>query len=202
MRQSFTFHDIVIPTSAHGMVRNIKNKKISHQAHGNKVWNASLALMDYLSDYDVTDHEIMEIGCGWGVVSSMLARKGAHVQSVDYDPNVAPYYELIRELNNTQGMLRITDLTRLDLGDLAHIDWIVGADVCFWDEQLDGLVEFIKQALKAGVAEIMLADPGRKTFWRLEQYLNGFCQPELIEIKLNEPRQVSAYILSITNDKA
>jgi hypothetical protein len=90
----------------------------------------------------------------------------------------------------------------LDLGDLAHIDWIVGADVCFWDEQLDGLVKFIKQALKAGVAEIMLADPGRKTFWRLEQYLHGFCQPELIEIKLNEPRQVSAYILSITNDEA
>ena len=123
MRWSFDFHNINIPTSAHVLVRDIKQKNYDHDAHGDKVWNSCLALMDYLSEVDIKDLEVMDVGCGWGVLSSFLAKKGANVQSVDCDKSIQPYYQLIKELNNTSSMLRIADIASLEERDFANIDW-------------------------------------------------------------------------------
>ena len=197
MRWSFDFHNINIPTSAHVLVRDIKQKNYDHDAHGDKVWNSCLALMDYLSEADIKDLEVMDVCCGWGVLSSFLAKKGANVQSVDCDKSIQPYYQLIKELNNTSSMLRIADIASLEERDFANIDWIVGSDICFWDEQIQMYVKMIRTALESGVAEILIADPGRETFWKLEQYCNAFCNPEIVEIQLNKPRKVKAYVMCI-----
>ena len=67
-------------------------------------------------------------------------------------------------------MLRIADIANLEERDFANIDWIVGSDICFWDQQIQMYVKMIRTALESGVAEILIADPGRETFWKLEQY--------------------------------
>ena len=153
--------------------------------------------MDYLSEVDIKDLEVMDVGCGWGVLSSFLAKKGANVQSVDCDKSIQPYYQLIKELNNTSSMLRLADIASLEERDFANIDWIVGSDICFWDEQIQMYVKMIRTALESGVAEILIADPGRETFWKLEQYCNAFCNPEIVEIQLNKPKKVKAYVMCI-----
>lgn len=53
------------------------------------------------------------------------------MQSVDCDKSIQPYYQLIKELNNTSSMLRIADIASLEERDFANIDWIVGSDICF-----------------------------------------------------------------------
>src|SRR5437588_8010587 len=48
--------------------------------------------------------------------------------------------------------------------DLAAFDLIVGADICFWEELVDPLYQLVRHGVTVGVAEILIADPGRPPF--------------------------------------
>ena len=48
--------------------------------------------------------------------------------------------------------------------ELAAFDLIVGADICFWEELVDPLYQLVRHSIAAGVAEIVVADPGRPHF--------------------------------------
>src|SRR5437867_818055 len=48
--------------------------------------------------------------------------------------------------------------------ELAAFDLIVGADICFWEELVDPLYQLVCHSVAAGVAEILVADPGRPPF--------------------------------------
>jgi hypothetical protein len=46
-------------------------------------------------------------------------------------------------------------------------DLIVGADICFWEELVDPLYQLVRHGVAAGVADILVADPGRPPFEEL-----------------------------------
>jgi predicted nicotinamide N-methyase len=48
--------------------------------------------------------------------------------------------------------------------DLAAFDLIVGTDICFWEDLVDPLYQLVQYGVAAGVAEILIADPGRPPF--------------------------------------
>jgi hypothetical protein len=48
--------------------------------------------------------------------------------------------------------------------DLAGFELIVGADICFWEELVDPLYRLVRHGVAAGVADILIADPGRPPF--------------------------------------
>ena len=74
---------------------------------------------------------------------------------------------------------------------------ILGADICFWDEMVDPLYRMIRKATRAGVEQIIVADPGRPPFdelcERAEKNLGG----ELKEWEVNRPVKTHGWLLIV-----
>ena len=56
---------------------------------------------------------------------------------------------------------------KLTQARLADVDIVAGADICFWDELTPVLYNLIRRSLRAGVKQIIIADPGRSPFYAL-----------------------------------
>jgi len=50
------------------------------------VWPAGLALAEEMSRFPVTGKHILELGCGLGLASLVLARRGADITACDHHP--------------------------------------------------------------------------------------------------------------------
>ena len=164
-----------------GSHRRVRDLKTDHEPeiHGDKFWNTSFLLMDYLQHQGLPKKaKVMEVGCGWGLAGIYCAREhGAEVTGVDADPNVFPYLHLHAEVNEVSVSTRTALFQDLKKKHLADQDLVIGADICFWDEMVDPLYKLIRKAVKAGVGQVIVADPGRPPFdevcERAEKKLGG-----------------------------
>jgi predicted RNA methylase len=64
------FEGIKIPISTDKEIKKIKKELNGHAMHGNKVWNSTFVLIDVLKSIDIKDNKILDLGCGWGVLTS------------------------------------------------------------------------------------------------------------------------------------
>jgi hypothetical protein len=74
---------------------------------------------------------------------------------------------------------------------------IIGADICFWDNLVDPLRKFIRKALRNGVKQVYVADPGRPTFEKTAAYFCDRGTGEVIDWSTRRPRPISGRILKI-----
>jgi predicted nicotinamide N-methyase len=158
-------YGITIPKSSHSRIRALK-KDHEPEIHGDKFWNSSYLIMDFLEKQGLPPNpSVMEIGCGWGAAGIYCAKQHqASVVGVDADPNVFPYLHLSAEMNDVSIRTRGSRFENLKKKHLAPHDLVIGADICFWDELIDPLYAVIRKAVKAGVGQIIIADPGRPPF--------------------------------------
>ncbi len=133
---------------------------------GYRVWTSCWLLMEYIKDLRLPPGlRVMDVGCGWGLAGIYCAKSlDAKVTAVDADPEVFPFLRLHAELNQVEVTTLRRSLEHLTTADLAGVDLLIGADICFWDEMLDPMLELIQRALGAGVGLILIADPGRGSF--------------------------------------
>lgn len=155
-----------ILTPRHPHIRRLKRAHPGAELHGNKLWNASLVLIDYLSEFPLQEGaRVLELGCGWGLAGIWCARAlGASVVALDADEGVFPFLECQATANGVEVdtiQLRFEDISA---GDLAQFDAIIATDVCFWDAQVPVLRDLLAAALEEGVPRVVLADPGRPSF--------------------------------------
>ena len=95
-----TLFNIKIPTSTDKEIRKIKRKHEAPTLHGNKVWDSTLLMMDFLSRYNLSKHETaLDIGCGWGVLMTYMQRQGMDVVGIEKDINVQPFVEAVAKMN-------------------------------------------------------------------------------------------------------
>jgi predicted nicotinamide N-methyase len=64
------------------------------------VWPAGLALADEMSRFAVAGRSVLEIGCGLGIASLVLRRRGADVTATDNHPLTAEFLRRNAELND------------------------------------------------------------------------------------------------------
>ncbi|NKB65877.1 MAG: methyltransferase domain-containing protein [Candidatus Latescibacteria bacterium] len=161
-RQAF---GLTVLKAADNRIRRLK-KDHDPEIHGNKFWNSSWLLMDYLMYQGMPfNTRIMEVGCGWGLAGMFCAKHfGARVTGVDADPAVFPYLQVHAQINGVEMATKKARFEELKKKKLAKYDIILGADICFWDEMVDPLYTMIRKAVKAGVQQIIVADPGRPPF--------------------------------------
>jgi predicted nicotinamide N-methyase len=187
--------------STHPEVRKIKRKQQGHSAHGNKVWRSSFALIDYLETYPIEAHsKVLEIGCGWGL-SGLYAAKNqqADVTGIDIDASVQPYFALQNAINDSVVKFQQRRFESLTTEELNQYQYIIGSDICFWDEMTDPLFDLIERAIKSGVKKILIADPGRPPFWELGDRCSQRLNSEIITRRIYQPFKSEKYILAITN---
>ena len=151
---------------SHPEVRRVQHDAVQPSLHGHKVWPSSWVLMDYLHQRGVPPRtRVLELGCGWGLVGIACAKLfQAQVTGLDADAAVFPYLQLHAQRNGVHIAPwhgSFADLTPLDL---AAFELIVGADICFWEDLVDPLYRLVRHGVAAGVAEILVADPGRPPF--------------------------------------
>lgn len=185
--------------STHPEVRKIKRKQSGHSAHGNKNWRSSFVLMDYLSTYPPKSAcKVLDVGCGWGLSAIFMAKTfQAQVTGIDIDDSVAPYLSLQAKLNNCDIRFQNRSFETFKTAELSRYDYLIGADICFWDEMTQPLLQLIAKARKGGVNNILIADPGRPPFWELVELCASKFGSEVVTRRLKEPWRTEKYILVI-----
>lgn|SRR5699024_355589 len=186
----------------HPQVLALLEQDLEPLMHGDKIWSSTYVMMDYLMEHPPTRGErLMDIGCGWGLLSAFAAKQlGMQVTAVDADDDVLPFAKLHADINNANIEFIRKRFENITTADLKGIHTLVGTDICFWDELQPVLYNLIRRALKAGVEQIIFADPGRGPFHdlsdRCEANLNG-----RIEIHhCTDPLEESAELLIVEKD--
>ena len=183
-------HNIKIPLSSDKEVQKIKRKNKKPISHGNKVWNSSLTIIDFLSRYNLQNIETaVDVGCGWGVVLAYLQKQGLDCGGIDIDESMKDYVDVVNKLNKTSVDVLYMDYTELPKEVFTKIDLVIGCDICYWEGHVKNIVDLIKKAK----GPVLIADPGRDTFWELTKKVKG----NLHEITLKKPRAVRGYIYEI-----
>lgn len=192
-------HGIEILKKRHPLIKRMRKRLPYPAIHGDQVWSSSFLIMDYLLHYPVKSNKrIMEIGCGWGLLSIFCAQNfEAKVTATDADPNVFAYLKLHALLNGVKVKTKCRRYEKIGKKELAGQYMLLGGDICFWDKLVEPLYKVIDKSLKSGVKRVVIADPGRSPFMRLAKRCKKRLGGELLEWEVDSPKQSSGYLLVI-----
>jgi predicted nicotinamide N-methyase len=195
-----TIAGLQVPYARHPRVRAIKRQGHHPSIHGTKLWSSSDVLIDYIaSTSTIAPQSVIDAGCGWGLSGIWCAKTfGSAVASIDADASVMPYLELIAELNEVEVTPIVARFDQLHAGLLGATDWLIAADVCFWEELIDPLTSMIERAVENGPKRIMISDPRREPFFNVADTILSKYGGELVEWRVGDSRH-SGVILIIEN---
>ncbi|WP_133477695.1 class I SAM-dependent methyltransferase [Cognatilysobacter segetis] len=140
-----------------------------------QLWPAGLRLAEVMHDFDIEGKRILELGCGIGLASLVLKRRGADVVASDMHPLAESFLAYNAALNG----LPMLHFRRVDWASrvpaLGLFDVVIASDVIYEQAQVAMLADAI--ATYAGdTAEVVVTDPGRGHAARLTTALalHGF----------------------------
>lgn len=190
-----------MPNSSHPEIRRIRREGEHPSIHGNKLWKSSCLLIDYMKN-NPPEHatRVLDVGCGWGISGIWCAKKfGSEVTSVDADPHVFPYLEATAKINGVSTEHKVARFEELKKRDLEGYDMLIAADICFWDELVDPVANLVKRAVKAGVKQILIADPERSPFFEMAEKCEKRYYAEVIDWKTKSPIKARGAIMVLEN---
>jgi predicted nicotinamide N-methyase len=155
--------------------------------------------MDYLEHYPARrGSTVMEIGCGWGPAAVYCAKSmGARVTGMDMDKEVFPFLEVLAAINDVEVRPLRRRFERITAGELGAAKLIVGSDICFWDSLVSPVFNLVSRALKGGTRRVIIADPGRPTFYELVDRCANRFRATLTEWYALEPERITGEVLEI-----
>ncbi|MBD99034.1 MAG: methyltransferase [Verrucomicrobia bacterium] len=72
-------------------------------------WSTAL-LMEYIEQHDLKDKNALELGCGTGILSAYMAKKGANVLATDINPSAIENAQLNAKRNGVEVNTLLSDL--------------------------------------------------------------------------------------------
>jgi predicted nicotinamide N-methyase len=194
----------MILSPSHPAVQRLHHDAAQPSLHGHKVWPTSFVLLDYLHQRGVPPRaHVLELGCGWGLVGIACAKTfQAQVTGLDADAAVFPYLQLHAQRNGVHLTTRHGTFADLTPHELATFELMVGADICFWEELVDPLYQLVRQGVAAGVADILIADPGRPPFDELCARCLQHGDAEVFTWTTTTPGRESGHILRVVGAAA
>ena len=168
---------ITVLKNSHPDIRRIKRDVGAATIHGNKFWQSTSLMIDYLSTTPPKKRwRVLEVGCGWGISGIYCAKNfNAKVTALDADDSVFAYLNHHAQLNAVNVTTLQSRYEKVTASILSEFDMVIGSDICFWDEMATALFNLINRAYKAGVKRVVMTDPGRQPFRTMsERCMNKF----------------------------
>ncbi|MBB6064106.1 putative nicotinamide N-methyase [Pseudoxanthomonas broegbernensis] len=135
-----------------------------------QVWPAGLLLAQAMQRFDIEGKRILELGCGIGLASLVLQKRGANVIASDAHPLAEAFLAYNAALNDLPALHYRQLRWDTPLPTLGRFDAIIASDVLYergHAELIDTVVE--RHALP--LAEVVVADPGRGNSSRFSRML-------------------------------
>lgn len=124
------------------------------------IWDSGKILAHLMSNFDIKDKRILEVGCGIGLASLVLNHRSADITATDYHPEAGRFLIENVRINNDE----IIPFIRAGWGDtqdsLGEFDLIIGSDLLYERDHVELLSGFIDRHTKAS-CEVIIVDPGR-----------------------------------------
>lgn len=200
----FTSHNsrklfgLTVLKNNHKDIRRLRREAGYPSHHGNKVWNASLLLMDYFKEQPLPQGcRVLEIGCGWGITAIYCAKRfKGEVTGLDIDASVFPFFHHHATINGVTVESVRCSYQRATQEFLAQYDVVVGGDICFWDDLSAPLYNLLRRANKVGT-RVILSDPGRPPFQLMAERAQSKLGGELFSWAVPAPHNCSGYVLDV-----
>lgn len=125
-----------------------------------ELWPSSVALAQYVAhDDDLVGRQVLELGCGLGLVGVVAAMHGAHVLCTDYEADALAFARYNARRNACSEMhFRLVDWRQPALQ--RQYDVILASDVIYEARNFDPLVALLQRCL-ARSGRALFAEPGR-----------------------------------------
>lgn len=124
------------------------------------VWPAGLVLADAMQIHEVAGKRVLELGCGLGLASLVLSRRGAQVVASDHHPLAEVFLAYNAALNDLAAVpYRRMDWATGSAG-MGRFDLIIGSDVLYERGPALALAALLP-SLARPACEIVISDPAR-----------------------------------------
>ena len=123
-------------------------------------WPAGLALAEAMTHFPVAGKRILEVGCGTGLSSLVLQRRGADIIASDHHPLAAEFLLRNAQLNALPPIRYHDAQWQGPNPALGEFDMIIGSDVLYERDHPALLAGFIECHAKPQAC-VVIAEPGR-----------------------------------------
>ncbi|MCU4674403.1 class I SAM-dependent methyltransferase [Catenovulum sp. 2E275] len=197
----FWAYGVNIVKPNHEAVDDIKSAGFEPECFGSKVWQSNFLLMDLLSKLSLKRSlNVLEIGAGWGALSVFLSKHfNAQVIASDLDKNVKPFQQMLAKRNQASVGSQTIRINQITEQKLDHIDLIVASDICYDQQTKNELQILVEQVACRSDTVMLLADIGRKAFFKLSQDSNNLIDVDVNPHSIKQPMALDGYILSVNN---
>lgn len=124
------------------------------------LWPSGMALAEEMSRFPIAGKRILEIGCGLGLASLVLQRRGADITASDHHPLAEAFLAHNAALNGLDPVAFRAVAWAGPNPDLGAFDLVIGSDVLYERGHAVLLSGFLSRHA-AAASEVMLTDPGR-----------------------------------------
>lgn len=135
-----------------------------------QLWPSGQLLAQAVHDVDIAGKRILELGCGIGLASLVLHRRGAAVTASDIHPLTEPFLAYNAALNGLDAVDYRQLRWDLPLPTLGRFDMVIASDVLYEPAQVQLLAAVVERHAEPR-AEVMVTDPGRGNSTRFSKAL-------------------------------
>lgn len=137
-----------------------------------QVWECGRLLAEQVADLPVRGLRVLEVGCGLGLASLILNKRGADITATDIHPEAGRFLAYNTALNGDPPLRFV----RCDWGapapELGRFSLIVGSEVLYEAPQVERLASFVDAHAESD-AGVIVIDPGRGLLGRFSTALRG-----------------------------
>jgi predicted nicotinamide N-methyase len=175
-------------------VRFAEDERLPYWA---ELWPSSVALARYTAQcLEVRGRQVLELGCGLGLVGVVASLQGARVLCTDYEPDALAFARHNARCNASRGIhFRLVDWRQPALR--RRYDYILASDVIYEARNFGPLVALLQRFLSRGGAAVF-AEPGRPNaipFFALLRQRGFRYEKRLYPVEWDGAHQIAIYTI-------